>query len=281
MASKYPDKDHSTPTQRFADVSEEPCRMLRPIQGYDKMPLVSLEEAVESLAKYVPDVKRMAYIAKAKCQESPTDVMSIDESASIMLYCLEWEPTEQCFYLALNTALRTEDRNILKPWFLYLRLIMGALIQLPWTDHLVFRGVKRDMRAEYRAGETIEWWGFSSCTGTMSALENEQFLGSSGLRTLFTIQCRNAIDIGPYSCFKKENEILLPPARQFQVISCLSQGPDLHMIHLKEIDPPFPLIDLVPRVSVCQCFQLICYGIISFFVLDSSNDLYSGFDHFV
>ena len=250
MASKSPDDDHTTRTQSFTDVSGEPCRMLRPVQGYDKMNLVSLEEAVEPLITYLPDVRRVGYIANTKCQEASTGVMSISESASIMFYCLEWEPSEECFYFVLNIALRTEDRNILKPWFLYLTLIMAALTQLPWTDHLAFRGVKRDMRKEYREGETIVWWGFSSCTGTMGILENEQLLGSTGLRTLFTIHCRNAIDIGPYSCFKKENEILLPPARQFRVVSCLSQGPDIYMVQLNEIDPPFSLNDLVPRVCV-------------------------------
>ncbi|CAF5065861.1 unnamed protein product, partial [Rotaria socialis] len=38
-------------------------------------------------------------------------------------------------------------------------------------------------------------------------------------------------------------------ARQFKVVACLSQGKDFYMIQLKEIQPPFPLIELVPQPS--------------------------------
>ena len=44
---------------RFVDVAAEPRRMLLPIQGYENMPLVSLEKAVISLASLIPDVKQM------------------------------------------------------------------------------------------------------------------------------------------------------------------------------------------------------------------------------
>ncbi|CAF4806046.1 unnamed protein product, partial [Rotaria magnacalcarata] len=46
-----------------------------------------------------------------------------------------------------------------------------------------------------------------------------------------------------------EDEILLPAARQFKVVACLSQGKDLYMVQLKEIQPQFPLIELVPKPS--------------------------------
>ncbi|CAF4386310.1 unnamed protein product, partial [Rotaria magnacalcarata] len=54
MASKFVDFDEEQHTQRFSDIAGEPCRMLMPIQGYEKKPLVSLEEAVEPIVEYVP-----------------------------------------------------------------------------------------------------------------------------------------------------------------------------------------------------------------------------------
>ncbi|CAF1022888.1 unnamed protein product [Rotaria sp. Silwood1] len=71
MASKYVNNE-SKHTQRFADIPGEPRRMLGPIQGYEKMPLVSLEQAVEPLVSYVPDVKRMVWTVKQNCG-SPAD----------------------------------------------------------------------------------------------------------------------------------------------------------------------------------------------------------------
>ena len=81
---------------RFVDIAAEPRRMLLPIQGYENMPLVSLEEAVIPLASLVPDVKQMVWIAKQNCIH-PKDGLTPNESASIMLYTMEWEPYEKSF----------------------------------------------------------------------------------------------------------------------------------------------------------------------------------------
>ncbi|CAF1381550.1 unnamed protein product, partial [Rotaria magnacalcarata] len=83
----------------------------------------------------------------------------------------------------------------------------------------------------------------------LSVLQNEQFLGTTGPRTLFTIECDSGKDIQKYSFSQVEDEILLPAARQFKVVACLSQGKDLYMIQLKEIQPQFPLIELIPKPS--------------------------------
>ncbi len=70
---------------RLTDITGEPLKFLAPIGGYEKMPLVSLEEAVKDLVPILPTVQSHAYIAKQNC-EKPADGLSQDESASIMLY---------------------------------------------------------------------------------------------------------------------------------------------------------------------------------------------------
>lgn len=249
MASKYSDNDDtSKDNRRFTDFAAEPCTMLMPIQGYEKKLLVSLEEAVEPIAAVVPDVKRMTYVAKEKCKKIKNNKLSLDESASLMLYSMEWEPQEECLYYVLNAALRMENRKKLVPWFSYLKLILTAFARLPSAHRFVYRGIKRDMRKDYPSGEKIIWWGFSSCTSTIDVLGNDQFLGSTGIRTLFTIECTSGKDIRQYSSIQNEDEILLPPGRQFQVVSCLNQSGGLYMIQLKEIDSPFPLLEPVSKV---------------------------------
>jgi hypothetical protein len=230
--------------------------MLMPIQGYETKPLVTLEQAIEPIVQYVPDVKRMAYFAKINCKNPPADNLTLDESASIMLYSMDWEPKEQCLYHVINTTLRSENRGKLVPWFLYLKLLLTAFSRLPCKHLFVYRGIKRDMRQEYSIGATISWWGFSSCTSTMGVLENKQFLGSTGTRTLFTIECTSGKDIRQHSYFQKEDEILLPPGRQFQVVSCLDQSGGLYMIQLKEIEPLYPLLEPVSKVNQSFCHEL-------------------------
>src|ERR1700722_6817812 len=101
MAAKYSKNDDLQHYQRYSDFDEDPSTMLMPIQGYEKKPLVILEEAVEPLVEFVPDVKAMTYVAKTRCKKSPADDLSIDESAAIMLYSMEWEPQEECLYYVL------------------------------------------------------------------------------------------------------------------------------------------------------------------------------------
>jgi len=129
---------------------------------------------------------------------------------------------------------------------------LTALTKLPSTHLTVFRGVKKDLRAEYPEGSTFIWWGFSSCTASIKVLESDQFLGKKGARTLFTIDCYNGKDIRKHSFYPAEDEILLLPGRQFTVVACLDSGNGLYIIQLKEIEAQFPLLAPVtlPKSSI-------------------------------
>jgi hypothetical protein len=226
-------------------MSEEPDIMLLPIEGYEKKPLVSLEEAIVPLIPLVTDVKRKAWIAKSRAV-NPADGLTSDQSASIILYSMEWPEKEQSLYHILNTTLRAETRSLLKPWFLYLKLILTALNNLPSTESRTFyRGVKKNLSDIYCSGKIMVWWSFSSCTSTIDVLEKEEFLGKTGARTLFVIECKSAKDIQRHSMYPNENEVLLMPATQFEVIGQYQSSSDVHMIQLKETEPLYPLRDPV------------------------------------
>ncbi|CAF4150431.1 unnamed protein product, partial [Adineta steineri] len=244
MAAKFTDEPQHV--LRFSDFTLQPSRMLPPILGYEKEPLVSLEEATDPLISIVPEVERMVWTVKQRNFDGEHGLTD-DEAAAITLYTMEWEPTDNSFYVILNKTLQAANRKLLKPWFLYLRLIMTSLAKLPSDSNrlTVYRGVKLDLSAQYPKGNTVTWWGFSSCTASVDVLSNEQFLGQSGTRTLFNIDCSSAKTIKEYSFFPEEEEVLLPAARQFQVIASLNSGNGLHIIQLKEIQPKFPLINPV------------------------------------
>ncbi len=67
-------------------------------------------------------------------------------------------------------------------------------------------------------------------------------MGKSGTRTIFSIQTDSAKLIRAHSYFENENEILLPPGIYLKVVGSLSSADGLHIIHLREIPPPFPLL---------------------------------------
>lgn len=249
MASNVPNTNQMA--RRFCDIGILPERMLAPIEGYEKLPIVTLEEAVEPLIDIVPKIERNVYIVKQNCQ-TPQDSLTIDESASIMLYTYEAVPHEDSLYIKLNAALRSEQRKQLTPWFLYLRLILTALTRLPSESCVVFRGVKENFSTQYPKNKTFIWWGFSSCTSSIDVLESEHFFGRTGDRTLFHIKCTTAKDIKNHSFVPSEKELLLLPARQFEVEACLDSGNGLHIIQLKETKPQFDLLEpvIVPDMTV-------------------------------
>lgn len=226
---------------RFAHIGTLAKRMLSPIEGYENTPLLTLEEAVKPLISIVPKVERNVCLVKKNC-ENPEDGLTSDESGSIMLYTLESMPHENSLYVILNNILRSEDRQNLIPWFGYLRLLLTALGRLPSERRFVVRGIRKDLRDEYPEGSTFIWWGFSSCTSSIKVLECELFFGKTGTRTLFQIDCETGKDIKKHSLIQTEDEILLLPARQFQVMSCLDSGNGLHIIQIKETQPSFPLL---------------------------------------
>ena len=257
MASSLNDADDSGHFDRLADIPNEPQCWLLPIEGHEKMPLVSLEKAVEPLVNAVPDIKRKAYIAKQSFAQ-PIDPLTSDESASIMLYTMEWEPHEKCLYFCLNKCLRDKRRETLKPWFLFLKLFLTALDKLPSLTCVVYRGVKMNLIDRYQKDSTFIWWGFSSCTTNVNTLQSEKFFGKKGDRTLFSIECHSGKNIRAHSYYQYENEILLPPARQFVVGGSLDQGHGSYFIQLKEVDPPIVLLE---PVSIAKEVTLSTDGI--------------------
>ncbi|CAF0904732.1 unnamed protein product [Adineta steineri] len=249
MAKGGEDEYFAQRVLRLTDIAQEPMDFLMPITGYEKMSIVSLEEAVEPLVPILPTVKSYARVAKKQCKK-PADNLTQDESASIMLYSMGWEPLDECLYCALNATLRSKHRSNLKPWFLFLRLFLGALFRLPPIPHLtVFRGVKLDLSKQFEEDETFIWWGFSSCTTSIKVLQSEQFLGKEGTRTMFTIHCNSARDIRKHSYFPSEDEVLLLAGTEFQVKGILDQGHGLRTIQLQEVQSDEPMLIPVPSTN--------------------------------
>jgi hypothetical protein len=105
--------------------------------------------------------------------------LTVDQAAAIFLYTYEAPVRTQSVYAKLNAALREEDRNLVKPYFAYLRLLLDALVKLPKYDKTLYRGVKVDLKDNYPEGTEFTWWGFSSTTRDAKVLEGNAFLGTT------------------------------------------------------------------------------------------------------
>jgi hypothetical protein len=222
---------------RFIDAEKEPTKTLTPIKGYEKKKLVSLEEAVAEIQPPLHDIDTMVWTAKRNSR-NPENNLTSDESASIHLYTLEWPEPDQSVYSILNQKLRSEKRNDLISWHSYLKLFLTALYKLPSLKTTVWRGIRGNVSDLYQ--DDFIWWGVSSCTETMKVME--RFVGRSGIRTIFMIECINGKEIRSHSFYKDENEIILMPGTYLRVIDKWSPADDLHMIRLREETPPCQLV---------------------------------------
>ncbi|CAF4600638.1 unnamed protein product [Rotaria sp. Silwood2] len=223
---------------RFLDANKEPHQVLLPIRGYAKEPLLPLEEAIKPIDDQLDDLDIMVDTAKQNSKK-PTDGLTRDESAAIHLYTMQWEEPNVSLFTKLNTVLRSKRRESLRPWFRYLKLVLTALFKLPSLKTIVWRGVQGNLSDQY--DDDIVWWGFSSCTESLEI--TERFVGKSGVRTLFTIECINGKAIGAHSFYNEESEILLLPGTYLRVVGKSSPAKDLYIIHLRETPAPRPYLE--------------------------------------
>ncbi len=114
-----------------ANIRDEPKQMLKPIAGYEREPLLSIEEACKPLEDVLDDeLKQNISIAKMNSTELEYGLTS-DEFAAIHLYTMEWDVRENSLYMVLNKTLRLADRGKLRPWFKYLKLFLTGFFKLP------------------------------------------------------------------------------------------------------------------------------------------------------
>merc|ERR1719272_2175672 len=169
--------------------------------------------------------------------------------AAVVLYTMEDIPRENSPYYMLNKALRKKVRADVKQWRDYIWLLLNALKLLPAAPNVtVFRGMKVGVETlgdEYDEGEEFVWSGLSSTATTIKVMEI--FMGQKGPRTLFQLELTERVgrDLRDFSLFPSENEILLPPNMQFEVVSRFDAGNGLTMVQCKQVEADDELMKLM------------------------------------
>ncbi|CAF1474559.1 unnamed protein product [Rotaria sordida] len=176
--------------------------------------------------------------------QQPSDGLTVDESAAIRLYTIQWEEPHQSLHSMLNDVLRTGNRENLRPYFKYLKLLLTALVKLPCLPpSTIWRGVKKNLSAEYLSGTVVTWWAFSTGTTALTVLENNMYLGSSGERTLFSVETINGRSISAHSHYDNQEEVMLLPGTRMTVKMQMNPSLDLYSIHLVQVIPDEILLE--------------------------------------
>lgn len=220
---------HQLYLERLSSVKDEGLVLLA-ITGVFDTPVMDFRDAVSPVAALLSGldrhVQRSHEFGKRRVDEVAGD-LSADAIAALYLYTCE-----SAFYREINAILRAPDRTKVVPYLPYLRLLFSAVSQLPARTESLWRGVSLDMRAQYPLGRTVTWWGVSSCTSKFSVAR--AFLGSRGKRTLFEVQPRRAVGIRSFSAFTDEEEFILLPGTQLEVVDVKTERGGLCTVKLAE-----------------------------------------------
>ncbi|CAF1351956.1 unnamed protein product [Rotaria sordida] len=217
---------------RFGDIDVS-FKRLPVVYGYRSQKLVPIEKALEPIEPQIDNLPYWIKIAKRSCHFPSEHGLSRDQSAAIYIYTMEWG--EATLYRTLNKALRSENRQGLKIWFLYLKLFDTALDKLPTVKEVVWRGIPLDIGKNFTENQIVTWWSINSCSSSVNVIKN--FLGNDKNSTLFLIEAVNGKKISGYTEYENENEIILQMGSQFRVKSDpLDQSNGSHLVHLIEID---------------------------------------------
>jgi hypothetical protein len=171
----------------------------------------------------------MDYVATAKKKHyRHSTLLTRDESAAIYIYTM---PTE--LFLRLNMALRGPNRQVLKPWLGFLKLLITALKKLPSTKAKLWRAVNLNATSEYIEGQVYTFWNISSWSTNINNVQ--PYLGEGG--TLFSLETINGKNISTFSAFPDEEEIVLMPGTSVRVRSPpFNYQERLFIIDLEEIN---------------------------------------------
>lgn len=125
-----------------------------------------------------------------------------------------------------------------------MKLFLTAVVKLPCIpSSTIWRGISKDLSAEYPRGAQITWRKFLSCTTELTVLKNKMYLGDTGNRTLLSVEAINGRSTRAHSDFQSEDEILLLPGTQMKVQSQISPAAELHIIYLKQVIPEKVLLE--------------------------------------
>lgn len=222
--------DHVKQNPRMARYCETKVQKqnLTPIFGYQKLPLVSLIEAVRPLIKPTNGWNKYIGEAYTDCHFPSEHNLTREESAAIYLYTMQTS-----FYGELNKTLRQKNRKEIEPWFPFLKLFNSALDKLPDYRGVLWRGVNINLSKEFKGDKVYTWWPFTSCSEVPEVVKSFMDAMES---TLFTIDSKNGKVISLYSYFPNEKEVLLRMGTTFNAVDDPTTFSELNLIHLIDIN---------------------------------------------
>jgi WWE domain/EF-hand domain pair len=128
---------------RVADVGGEDGGLRGPLNGMfsSTLPIPTLAEAFKPMQDVLPNIERCYHRAwkKATSLASQYPNLTVDEIGAICVYTLAVSPRSESPYSLMNVALRALDRSAVKPFRMYIWLLMNSIKKLPSSGLRLYR----------------------------------------------------------------------------------------------------------------------------------------------
>ena len=204
------------------------------IHNYSTLQSLPLEQALEPIIPRINQLDQYIQTAKVKCHFPSEHGLTLDESAAIFLYTMEWDNTS--LYQVMKRDVHSKDQSTFSSWFSYLKLFTTAVQKLPSSRMNVWRGVNKDSISRFTKDEEFIWWNITSCS-TSDAIIKDCLRPNSLLCKIETV---NGKDISIYSNFPNQNEIILCPGTRLHVVSNAQEQTSSSIVHLRENNEQLP-----------------------------------------
>ncbi len=201
-------------------------------------------------ARAMPDLRAnlrhaQAFATNFLNRAPPGEPLNREEIIGLHMYTMD-----SPFFRILNTRLRSENRDLLKPYLRLLKILIGALYKLPQQRGLYYRGVQGDFRDNLRDGHLITWWAFSSTTHDPNVVLQTTFAGVAGPRTIFHIDACAVFDVSRYSALP-ESERLLAPGAMLKVRGVVDPAPGSGLYQITLDQQPLLKLPIDGEVRMC------------------------------
>lgn len=207
-AEKNPNKSRS------GDLSISKQNTAKLIEGYEKEPVVSLEEALGPFHGEIDQLPERIKEAKTKCYYPSKHQLTRDESAAIYIHSMNWKKT--CVYDKLQAALKSGNQAEAKRWFKFLKLYKSALDKLPEAKGNVWQGTAYDEQKKklLTSDEQPLYVGMGSCSPSDKALKKQLEKDSIGKKILVGYgPFVKAKDVTGYTAGDQEEFVIFPGSK--------------------------------------------------------------------
>ena len=169
------------------------------IKGYEKEPLVSLDESLAPFDGRIQHLDAQIKQAKTHCRFPSDHHLTHDESAAIYLYSMRGD--DNSVHEHLQRAWNTGDHSQMKPWFRYLRLLRSGLNKLPNAKGAVWQGTAYDSNlvSTLQSHSLPMYTCMGSCSTSMSDRKNDLNVKSGPRMVLVGYQSIDGKDVTGYT----------------------------------------------------------------------------------